>query len=817
MIKPQSLAVLVELRRQAGLSQSDMAQWCGLHGRRSHQTAGAWERGDYAPDQRRRLDFIHYLWDGLGLRRAPERFEEVWTLLCAAWGWDAIGDEEWRSFTSQPRPSWNLAPAQPQRAPFQAPQLTGPFLGRQQETARLQTVLTADPVVRVVALTGMGGIGKTTLATRTAHDLRAQFADGVLWGNPAISDPAAILDSWGQAFDYDFSRLSDVASKAAAFRDLVAGKRLLIVLDNANSAETATPLLPGSPSCAVLITTRNQEVAHALHAEVIPLTALQAEASLALLTQIVGQERIAHEQGAAAEICVLLDHLPLAVEIAGQRLRARPERGVADFAERLRSVQTVLSELRISDRAVRTSFETSWQALDDDLRCGFAQLALFEVRPFDMDAFAAVCGLDRYDAEEMIFSFVALSLLIDNGQQRYRLHPLLAEFAREKFERVANADELWLRFARYFCRLAQSQAADLPVAAPEWDHIVAGMAAAHRLDMHTLVIDYARALTDPWRRQGRFTQARQGYGLATEAAGAAGDLKSTAGFLHEWSFACLEQDDYGAATPLLAEAVALFTNLEDEKGLADTQLLQARMAVEQDDYAKAEAILRTCWAIFAGMDEGSGLARTLYWQGLVYYYQGRHDEAKTLYSQACSLQETLDEKIDLIATLRALADIAIEEKAYAEAEKLCARALEGAVELADHGEQAAVLYLLAVVADCQQRWDEALTHAAEALDHFERIGDRGFQALTLYQQSQIYLKLGDYSQAEALILRSRRLVEALEQKYMLVFILHNLGRIYAASGRHHEARTAFRDALQRAEASAHPLVERLRQQLAELG
>lgn len=814
MSTPSSLDILIELRREAGLSQGEMARLCGLHGRRSHQTAGAWERGDYAPDPRRRRDFIHYLWDGLGLRRDPQRFEEVWAILGQRWGWEAIDDGEWRTFTNAPRPSWAATTSAP-RVPFQAPPLTGHFLGRQGVQDQLQRALLADPPAGVVALTGMGGIGKTTLAVHTAHELRVHFGDGVLWGNPALSDTAAILDSWGQAYGYDFSRLPDAASKSAAFRDLVANRRVLIVLDDLLSAESVRLLLPSNPACAVLLTTRNHDIAHALHAEIFPLTPLDAGSSRNLLGQLVGFARVAAEADAVNAICALLDHLPLAVEIAGQRLRARPDRRLADFAERLRSLQALLGELRISDRAVRTSFEASWQALDDDLRRSFAQLALFGARPFDIDAFAAISALDTYDAEETIFNLVTLSLVIDAGGRRFRLHPLLAEFAHEKFADAADADAIWLRFARHFAQIAQ-RTTTLAIDAPEWEHMAAGIQSAHDLGAPDLLFAYVAALLDPWRRQGHFTQARQCLSLAVSAARRGDDPRLTAQYLREWGFFCLEQDDYPAAAPLLAEAVEIFAVLDEVSDQAETQLLQARMAVEQDDYPRAEAILRDCWAIFAGMDEGRGLARTLYWQGLVYYYQGRYEEAKGVHTQARSLQEALGEEQDLIATLRALADIAIVEKDYTAAEALCNRALTLAQFLDDHSEQAAVFYLLAVVADCQQRWDEALLHAADALLHFERIGDRGFFALTLYQQSQIYMKLGDYARAEEILLRSRHLIEDLGQEYMLIFVLHNLGRIYAATTRRPEARIIFQEALQRAEENAHPLSERLRQQMADL-
>ncbi|MBI1299198.1 tetratricopeptide repeat protein [bacterium] len=815
MSMPQSLNVLAELRREAGLSQSDMARLCGLRGRQSHQTAGAWERGEYAPDARRRSNFIHYLWDGLGLRRDPKRFEDVWIVLCEVWGWDAINDDEWRTFTHTPRPSWQVDKAEARRVPFQAPPLTGTFLGREAELSQLGAPSINPDQAGVVAITGMGGIGKSTLAARFAHDHRQTFPDGVLWGNPAVSDTAAILDSWAQAFGYDFSRLHDLESKAAAVRDLLSERSLLLVIDNVLSAESVLPLLPATSSCRVILTTRNQEVAHALHAQIVALSPLAMAHSHELLRHIVGPTRVDEEDEAAAVICTLLDHLPLAVEIAGQRLRARPERRLADFADRLRSVQATLSELRISDRAVRTSFEASWQALDDTLRQSFAQLALFAARPFTASDVTAVCALDRYDAEETVFSLVALSLLGSVGEGRYRLHPLLADFAREKLTATPTTDTARLRFARHFAQIA-ADAATLTVHAPEWEHIAAGIESAHELGERDLVFAYADALLEPWRRQGHFTQARQGLSLAVDAARAGHDPRGTARYLHEWAFFCLEQDDYPSAAPLLTEAVAIFSALGEAKDLADTQLLQARSAVELDEYPRAETILRTCWAVYSGTDDGRGLARTLHWQGRLYYLQGNYSEAKQLQEQARALSEALGEHKYTIETLRHLADTAIEAKDYKEASFLCQEALAQAQSIGDQSEQAAIAYLLAVIADIEGRFDLALGYAEQALAQFERIGDRGYQALLLYQLSQIQLKRAAYSDAERLCLQSQRLAEALGKGSLQIIIQHNLGRIYAASGREDAARKTWQAALKRAESTAHSLTGMLRQRLADL-
>ncbi|MCB0064929.1 MAG: hypothetical protein KDE19_22550, partial [Caldilineaceae bacterium] len=347
-------------------------------------------------------------------------------------------------------------PAVPLPPPFQAPAAPLHFVGRSQELDALQAQLIDAGTNVLVALIGMAGVGKSTLAAHLAHTLRDHFVDGVLWAHIADSDPLDILGSWAQALGYDFSSLSDVENRAAALRGVLADKQMLFVLDDVRSASRVRHLFVGGPNSATLLTTRDLDVAVALNAENYPLAEMSLADGEQLLSRVLGDERVQEEMDAAREICTLLQNLPLAVEIAAQRLRSRPKRRLQDMAARLRNMQERL-DLSISDRAVRTSFLVSWESLDREQQRIFALLGVFAGRSFAPPAIAAIADLDLYIAEDRLFTLNALSLLNDESTEagpadRYRQHPLLADFAQEQ---LGENQDVRLRMVNYYLTFAQ--------------------------------------------------------------------------------------------------------------------------------------------------------------------------------------------------------------------------------------------------------------------------------------------------------------------------------------------------------------------------
>jgi DNA-binding SARP family transcriptional activator len=357
----------------------------------------------------------------------------------------------------------------PAVVPTLLPATISDFTGRADQVARLMRQVLRDTsdigghwAVGVNVIVGRGGTGKTTLAVHVAHQLADKFPDGQLFARLRSGDQAAslagIFERFLRALGAQNQMLPDsVDERAEMYRDLLADRRVLVLLDDAMSEQQVRDLLPGSPTCAVIVTSRKRLTGLSA-ANRVELGGFDPATAIELLGTIAGRDRIACERAAAARVCQLCDYTPLALRIVGARLAARPHWTVDDMVGRLTDESRRLDELRHEQMGVRASMALSYVNLSPAARCLLRRLALLETSSFAPWVGEPLIKVDEFVAQEIMEELVdAYFLDADSGLHvrvpRYRLHDITRIFAQERLTEEDAAAESRAAVSRYIAAL----------------------------------------------------------------------------------------------------------------------------------------------------------------------------------------------------------------------------------------------------------------------------------------------------------------------------------------------------------------------------
>jgi hypothetical protein len=329
---------------------------------------------------------------------------------------------------------------------FQLPPDISDFTGRNLVRDELLSLLGTHSedthAVVISSIAGVAGIGKTALAVHIAHKLASYYSDGQLYidlrgADDEKLDPFAVLGEFLRALGLEGRSIpDDMDERSRLYRAGLAHRRMLVVLDNAASEAQVRPLLPGSASCAVIITSRRRLAALA-GSRVYSLDVLGQSEALDLLRKICGDERVNEEPDAALQIVELCGCLPLAVRIAGARLTQRSHWRIGHLANILVNEQQRLSALKVGDLEVRSSFSLSYDNEETEVRRLFRLLGLIKTLDFAGWVAAPLLDCDQVAGEELVDRLVDAQLLDVTGRDaagetRYRFHDLLRVYARER-------------------------------------------------------------------------------------------------------------------------------------------------------------------------------------------------------------------------------------------------------------------------------------------------------------------------------------------------------------------------------------------------
>src|SRR5256714_9064117 len=322
------------------------------------------------------------------------------------------------------------------------------FVNRTRELDSLDKVLESGKDgdrVGMVLLVGTAGVGKTSVAVRWAHKIGDRFPDGQLYVNLHGYDAGeplsalTALERFLRVLDVAPERMpAEVEARADMFRSLIAERRLLVVLDNAATADQVRPLLPGSDTCLVLITSRSRLSGLVARdgARRIDVDTLACVASMALLRKVITDYRVEDTDDELADLALLCANLPLALRIAAERAAARPWLPLAELINELRDESGLWHALSTDDEAeadaVRSVFAWSYRALPESAARVFRLLGLHPGPEFSLNAAAALAGATPSETRRALDALLNAHLLEQIGRERYQFHDLLRAYAADQ-------------------------------------------------------------------------------------------------------------------------------------------------------------------------------------------------------------------------------------------------------------------------------------------------------------------------------------------------------------------------------------------------
>jgi tetratricopeptide (TPR) repeat protein/transcriptional regulator with XRE-family HTH domain len=663
------------------------------------------------------------------------------------------------------------------------------FTGRQAELAQLMGTLaetaTGGGVVGIHAIDGMAGVGKTTFAVHAAHRLASAFPDGQFFlplrahtaGQRPV-DPTDALASLLLTAGVPAAQIPPgLEARAARWRDYVAGKKILLLLDDASGHEQVRPLLPGTAGSLVLVTSRRR-LSALEDAAVISLDTLTPRDAAVLLVRLAARPGLRPGDVAAGGICRLCGYLPLAIGMLASQLRHHPTWNVASLAADLAAARDRLALMRAENVSVAAAFGLSYRDLGPDQQQLFRRLGLVPGPTVDDYAAAALVTTDLGTVRRLLDELYDHHLLTEPARGRYLLHDLLREHARalvtadDPVERAAAVGRLLdyylhttLTAGRHILVMTAAQgqppSGDPPACVPDLPtlghaaawleterpnlHAAADLAAVSGRHLHA--IQLPAAMGDFLRSRGHWEQSAALHRTALEAARRAGDRPGQALALRQLGILAWLTGDLPAAAVSLTRAAALYDEVGDQPGQA--YALDQLGVVRQwaGDYAASAACRQRALALARTSGDRLAEAAALHHLSLIQGLTGQWAAATTGVKQALALVRELGHRSGEFDMLHTLGCLQRETGHYPAAAASLEQALDMRRELGDRPFQGTTLDDLGRVQQLTGDYAAALTSHTQALALHRELGYRIAEAETLNSLGELSTRTSATGQA----------------------------------------------------------------------
>jgi tetratricopeptide (TPR) repeat protein len=697
------------------------------------------------------------------------------------------------------------------------------FTGRNDELDRVVGLADRDNAgagALICVIKGMPGVGKTQLAIHGGHILlqRGRFTEVQLFVNlrgfdpdhpPA--DPAAVLDSFLRLLGVPGNQVQrlDLAGRTARYRELLAGKQALVVLDNAANEDQVRPLFPLSRTCLVLVTSR-RELNDLENATQIPLDVFTGDEALDFLRRMVGADRIETQPDDAARIVELCGRLPYDLAVTAGDVRRRVAWSLADHVERLESFPR--------DEAIRPAFAASYESLPAPRQRLLWLLALHPAADLTPDAAAALAHVELTSAHDMLGLLLSEHLLQQKTPGRYEFHDLMRAYATRVAHDEGSGSEhraaLTRLFDYYLCTASLAMdtlhpaeqhrrprippAATItapvgdPAAARAWLDAersalvaIATHAAAHGWPAHATRL--AATLFRFLDTGGYYTDAITVHTRALHAARGTADRLAEAHALTSLGSVYMRQGRYELAADHHRRALALCRQSGNRTGEARALGNLGLVSMRQGHYKQAVGHHQQAVALYHEIGDPAGEARALGNLGAAYQRLGRDELASAHHHQALALFQQIRDRVGEAEELDNLGDVAFRQGRYTQALEHYQHARALLHEIGDADGEAVALDHLGLVGQRQGRYQQALHCYQQALALFAEIGDRPRQARALCNLGTIDHRQGHYEQAKDHLQQALGLSREIGDLPGEAAALTNLGAVYEAQSRHAQA------------------------------